>query len=144
VLPKVEEGLQAGGRKRPDLCLASSALIVTGADAAQMEATRQNVKTQIGFYASTPNYRLILEAHGWGQVARDLTRKSIQGDWKGMAALITDEMLDAFAVVGAPDDLPQKLRQRYTGLLDRLTVYETFRPEGDLTAQRALLAAFPR
>jgi hypothetical protein len=115
---------------------------VTGADASEVEAAGRNVKSQIGFYASTPNYRVILECHGWGQVARDLTRKSIQGDWDGMAALITDEMLDAFAVVGTPDELPEKLRRRYTGLLDRLAVYETFRPDGDLTAQRALLAAF--
>lgn len=144
VLPKVEEGLRAGERKRVDLCLASSVLIVTGADAAQMKAAERSVKTQIGFYASTPNYRVILECHGWGQVARDLTRKSIQGDWEGMAALVTDEMLDVFAIVGRPDELPEKLRQRYTGLLDRLSVYEAFQPEADLTAQRALLAAFPR
>jgi probable F420-dependent oxidoreductase len=144
VLPKLEEGLQAGGRKREDICLASSVLIVTGADAAQMQAAERSVKTQIGFYASTPNYRVILECHGWGQVARDLTRKSIQGDWDGMAALVTDEMLEAFAIVGTPDQLPEKLRRRYTGLLDRLAVYETFHFGGELTAQRALLAAFPR
>jgi len=107
-----------------------------------MEAARQSVKTQIGFYASTPNYRVVLECHGWGQMARDLTRKSIQGDWEGMAALVSDEMLEAFAVVGRPDELPEKLRRRYTGLLDRLSVYEAFQPEADLTAQQALLAAF--
>lgn len=144
VLPKVEEGLQAGGRKREDICLASSVLIVTGADAAQMKAAERSVKTQIGFYASTPNYRVILECHGWGQLARDLTRKSIQGDWEGMAALVTDEMLDVFAIAGTPDELPEKLRRRYAGLLDRLAVYETFHSGGDLTAQRVLLAAFSR
>ncbi|MBI2114106.1 MAG: LLM class flavin-dependent oxidoreductase [candidate division NC10 bacterium] len=144
VLPNVEQGLTASDRKRADICLASSAFIVTGRDAADMEAARRSVKSQIGFYASTPNYRVILDCHGWGQVAKDLTRRSVQGDWEGMAALITDEMLDAFAVVATPDEVPGKLRQRYTGLLDRLAVYETFRPEADLTAQRALLAAFPR
>ncbi|MBI4842166.1 MAG: TIGR03617 family F420-dependent LLM class oxidoreductase [candidate division NC10 bacterium] len=144
VLPNVEEGLKASDRKRTDICLASSAFIVTGKTAAEMEAARRSVKSQIGFYASTPNYRVILDCHGWGQVAKDLTRRSVQGDWEGMAALITDEMLDAFAVVGMPDEVPGKLRQRYTGLLDRLAVYETLSPEGDLTAQRALLTAFPR
>jgi probable F420-dependent oxidoreductase len=144
VLPHVERGLQAGGRTRADICLASSAFIVTGTSAAALEAAGRSVKTQIGFYASTPNYRVILECHGWGHVARDLTRKSIQGDWEGMAALISDEMLDAFAIVGTPDEVPDKLRRRYTGLLDRLAVYETFQPDGNLTAQRALLAAFPR
>jgi probable F420-dependent oxidoreductase len=144
VLPNVEEGLRTSGRTRANICLASSVFIVTGADSAQMEAARRSVETQIGFYASTPNYRVVLECHGWGQVARELTRMSIRGDWEGMAGLVTEEMLDAFAIVGAPDQLPEKLRRRYTGLLDRLAVYETFQPDGDLTAQRALLAAFPR
>ncbi len=144
VLPNLEEGLKLSGRTRTDICLASSVFIVTGANQGEMDVAARSVKTQIGFYASTPNYRVILECHGWGQVARDLTRMSIQGDWEGMAALITDEMLDAFAIVGTPGAVPEKLRRRYTGLLDRLSVYETFQPAGDLTAQRALLAAFPR
>jgi hypothetical protein len=144
VLPKLEEGLKLSGRTRVDICLASPVFIVTGANQKEMDATAHSVKTQIGFYASTPNYRVILECHGWGQLARDLTRKSIQGDWEGMAALFTDEMLDVFAIVGTPGAVPEKLRQRYTGLLDRLSVYETFQPAGDLTAQQALLSAFPR
>jgi probable F420-dependent oxidoreductase len=142
VLPNVEEGLTRSGRRRADICLASSVFVATGTDAAGMEAARRAVKTQTAFYASTPNYRVILECHGWGAVARELTRKSIRGDWEGMAGLVSDEMLGTFAVVGAPSELPQKLRDRYTGLLDRLAIYETFNPKGDLTAQRALLSAF--
>jgi probable F420-dependent oxidoreductase len=144
VLPNVQEGLRSSGRSRPDLCLAGAVFIVTGSDPAQRQAAGRSVKQQIGFYASTPNYRVILECHGWGELAKELTRKSVRGDWEGMAGLITDEMLDAFAVVGVPEEIPEKLRRRYTGLLDRLAVYETFDPEGDLTAQRALLTAFPR
>ncbi len=144
VLPNIEEGLKAGGRTRADVCLASSAFLVTGKTPAAREAVARSIKRQIGFYASTRNYRVILECHGWGQVARDLTQMSIQGDWEAMEALITDEMLDAFAVVGSPEEIPEKLRRRYTGLLDRLAVYETFHPEGDFSAQHALLAAFPR
>ncbi|MBI4483183.1 MAG: TIGR03617 family F420-dependent LLM class oxidoreductase [Acidobacteria bacterium] len=144
VLPNVERGLRASGRTRADLCLASSVFVVTGTGAGEMESALRGARSQIGFYASTPNYRVVLECHGWDQVARELTRKSIESDWEGMAALVTDEMLDAFAVVGTPAEVSQKLRQRYTGLLDRLAVYEPFRPEGDLTAQRALVAAFPR
>jgi hypothetical protein len=52
-------------------------------------------------------------------------------------------MLEAFAVVGNPSEVPEKLRRRYDGLLDRLSVYETFEPARSLTSQRALLAAFP-
>ncbi|HSC69826.1 MAG TPA: TIGR03617 family F420-dependent LLM class oxidoreductase, partial [Candidatus Methylomirabilis sp.] len=126
VLPNVEEGLKAGGRTRADISLASSVFIVTGASQREMDRAARSVKSQISFYASTRNYRVILECHGWGQVARDLTRKSLEGDWEAMASLITDEMLDAFAIVGTPAEIPAKVRLRYTGLLDRLSVYESF------------------
>ena len=144
VLPAVEHGLEASGRARADVCLISSVFLVTGETAAVIQAAREDVRRQIAFYASTPNYRVILECHGWGQTAKELTRRSLRGDWEGMAALIGDEMLEAFAIVGSPDEVPEKLRRRYAGLLDRVAVYETFDPSRDLTAQRALHAAFPR
>jgi probable F420-dependent oxidoreductase len=144
VLPAVERGLRLGGRRREDLCLIGAAFLATGETAAAMRAVREEVRRQIAFYASTPNYRVILECHGWGATAKELTRRSLHADWEGMTALISDEMLEAFALVGSPGEIPEKLRRRYVGVLDRLAVYETFDPARDLTAQRALLAAFPR
>ncbi|MGH9522251.1 MAG: hypothetical protein ACRD3E_06940, partial [Terriglobales bacterium] len=52
-----------------------------------------------------------------------LHHKSLHGDWKGMAALVTDEMLDVFATFGTWEDLAGKLRERYSGLLDRISLY---------------------
>lgn len=143
VLPAVEQGLQACGRTRGDVCLVGSTFFVTGETRAAMQTAREDVRRQIAFYASTPNYRVILECHGWGEIAKELTRRSVRADWEGMAALISDEMLEAFAIVGHPGEIPEKLRSRYAGLLDRLAIYETFDPGHDQTAQRALLAAFP-
>ena len=144
VLPAAERGLQVGGRRRAELCLTSAVFLVTGETAADMQTAREDARRQIAFYASTPNYRVILECHGWGPAAKELTRRSLHADWEGMAAVISDEMLEAFAVVGSPGEIPEKLRRRYGGLVDRLAVYETFDPGRDLTAQRALLTAFPR
>ena len=41
-----------------------------------------------------------------------------------MADLITDEMLDVYAVTGDHDDIGRKLRERYAGLLDRTAFYQ--------------------
>jgi hypothetical protein len=38
-----------------------------------------------------------------------------------MAALIDDEVLDAFALVGTPEDIPNLVADRYGGLVDRLS-----------------------
>jgi hypothetical protein len=66
----------------------------------------------------------VLAAHGWQDIAPQLHRKSIEGDWKGMADLITDEMLDTYAVTGAHDTIAARLTERYAGLLDRTAFYQ--------------------
>jgi hypothetical protein len=45
-----------------------------------------------------------------------------------MPALVTDEMLAAFSVSGPLEHLAEPLRQRYAGLLDRITLYRPFVP----------------
>ena len=43
-----------------------------------------------------------------------------------MPGLITDEKFGAFAVEAAPDDLGSALRERYSGLIDRVVLYVPF------------------
>jgi hypothetical protein len=45
-----------------------------------------------------------------------------------MPPLISDEMLDVFAVSGSWDELPRKIIDRYDGLLDRVMYYLPFVP----------------
>jgi probable F420-dependent oxidoreductase len=128
VLPNVERGLVKSGRTRKDIQLASTVFIITGRNADEIEASRALVRQQISFYASTRTYIGVLEAHGWGDVCYRLNEKAAKGDWAGMAAEITDEMLDVYAVTGTPDEIGKKLRQRYDGLLDRVGHYVPYRP----------------
>jgi hypothetical protein len=80
------------------------------------------VKGQIAFYGSTPAYRGVLDLHGWGPLHEELNRLSKTGQWEAMSALITDEVLDAFAVTGTGNEVAAKLRQRYGGLFERMAV----------------------
>jgi len=144
MVPAVDEGLRTAGRTRSQISLVGSAMIVTGETAAALDAARNEARRQIAFYASTRNYAVILACHGWEEVGRELTRKSVRGDWDGMAALITDEMLETFTVMGRPDAIPELLRKRYDGLLSRLAAYEPFGTEAPGLPHRALLVAFPR
>ena len=68
----------------------------------------------------------MLAAHGWEGITPELHDKSLQGDWKGMAALITDEMLSTIAVTGTWDTIGSQLRERYAGLLDRVALYTPY------------------
>ena len=124
VQPAVNEGLAKSGRGRGDFTYATSSFVVVGDTEAEQAQARQAVKQQIAFYASTRTYEPVLAAHGWQDLVPHLHRKSVEGDWKGMADLITDEMVDVYAVTGTHDDVGRKLRERYAGLLDRTAFYQ--------------------
>ena len=94
----------------------------------EQDRMRAQVRQQIAFYASTRTYRVVLDTHGWGAVADRLNEKAAKGDWAGMASEITDEMLEVYAVTGTWDDIGDKIKKRYQGLLDRVAFYNPYNP----------------
>jgi hypothetical protein len=89
---------------------------------------RESVRSQISFYASTPTYRTVLQAHGWEEVGEKLGTMAREKKWREMPALITDEMIAAFAVEAVPGEIGAALRERYEGLIDRVSLYLPFVP----------------
>jgi len=73
----------------------------------------------------------VLEAHGWEAISPGLHKNSLEGDWKGMSRLITDEILGEVAVSGTCETIGQKLRDRYQGLLDRVSWYQPYKVKMD-------------
>ena len=129
VQPAVDQGLKAAGRRREDFVYATSSFVIIGETEAELAAQRLAVKQQIAFYASTRTYEPVLAAHGWQDLTPQLHRKSVEGDWTGMAALITDEMLDTYAVTGTHATIAARLAERYRGLLDRTAFYQPHTPQ---------------
>jgi probable F420-dependent oxidoreductase len=126
VLPNIALGAARAGRSRNDIALSSLVFVITGDTPQEMAVARERVRSQIAFYASTRNYRLVLDTHGWGETFAQLNKKAAQGAWNTMAQEITDDMLAVFAVEGAPEEIPDKLQAKYNGILDRLTFYHPF------------------
>ncbi len=128
VQPAVEEGLQQSGRTRRDFTYTTSTFVIIGDTEEERATARQAVRQQIAFYASTRTYEPVLAAHGWQDLANHLHRKSVEGDWTGMGNLITDEMVDAYAVTGTYADIASRIKERYAGLLDRTSFYQPHQP----------------
>ncbi len=128
VHPAVDEGLRRAGRSRADFTYATSTFVIVGDTEAEQARARQAVRQQIAFYASTRTYEPVLAVHGWQDLVPHLHRKSVEGDWKGMADLITDEMVDTFAVTGTWETIAARVQERYAGLLDRTAFYEPHQP----------------
>ena len=128
VKPAIEEGANASGRDPGAVELAASVFVVSGGSEEEVAGQREAIRAQISFYASTPTYRTVLEAHGWEDVGERLGALARQKKWREMPALVSDEMVRAYAVEAAPDEIGAALEERYKGLVDRVSLYVPFVP----------------
>jgi probable F420-dependent oxidoreductase len=120
LLPHLRAGARSAGRDPAELEVAAMAMIATGATEEDMAASVAATRTQIGFYASTPAYRPVLEMHGWGDLQPELRRLSKAGEWAAMGDAIDDEMVRTLAVVAEPDGVVPALVERFGGHADRV------------------------
>jgi probable F420-dependent oxidoreductase len=125
-VPAIERGAARGGRAVDDITLTGGPFVVTGRTEEEHAAADAAVRAQIAFYASTPAYRPVLELHGWGEVQNELNAMTKAGAWADMGGRITDEMLDAFAVVAEPDKVAAEVVRRYGDLWSRISIYAPY------------------
>ena len=118
-LPAVERGLAKAGKERKDFEISYTPFVVSGKDEQTFDAEKATAKARISFYGSTPAYKQVLGVHGWGDLQVELNAMSKQGQWKEMADLITDDILDVMGVVGEPDQVINEMLARYGDFTDR-------------------------
>jgi probable F420-dependent oxidoreductase len=125
-LPALTAGAEAAGRDRADVEVCLPVLLVTGRDEAERDAVATAARGQLAFYGSTPAYRSVLDAHGWGDLHDELHAASLRGEWERMPELIDDEVLATFAVVTEPESAGADIRARFGGLADRISLATAF------------------
>ena len=121
-LPSVAAGAARVGRDPGEVQISLPLFVVTGRDDAATEEAAAKVRGQIAFYGSTPAYRAVLDLHGWGELHERLHELSVRGAWNEMPALIEDEVLQTFAVVGTPDEVGGRIRDRFGDVADRVSL----------------------
>jgi probable F420-dependent oxidoreductase len=142
VLPNLEKGVAKSGRTLDDVERATTAFVIMGDTKAERARARDGVRQQISFYASTRTYYDVLAVHGWGDVSAKLNEMSIKGQWDQMGGLITDEMLDAYAVEGTAEQIPELLQRKYEGVLTRVAFYMPYQGAGDPATMQRVMRAF--
>jgi probable F420-dependent oxidoreductase len=125
LLPAVREGAARQGRSVAEIELLVPVFIVPGDTPEERQALEQRAKTQIAFYGSTKNYAYQFDELGFQGTSARLNELLKAGDQAGLTNAITDEMLDAYAVVGKWDDVADELIRRYRGLASRVISYLT-------------------
>jgi alkanesulfonate monooxygenase SsuD/methylene tetrahydromethanopterin reductase-like flavin-dependent oxidoreductase (luciferase family) len=87
-----------------------------------VDQARREARAQIAFYYTTRLYHSVLDVHGWrgvGEACADAFRK---GDFRAMSEAVPDEVVDAIAITGRPDEVRERLRQ-WEGLTDHPLLY---------------------
>jgi probable F420-dependent oxidoreductase len=120
IIPAIKEGAVKAGRKFEDIDIVGGAFVITGKNEEEVEKAKAPVRQQLSFYASTRVYHPVLETHGWQDTGQQLFRLSMEGKWGEMANMMTDEMLEEMAVIGTYDQVADKLKQRYSGVVTTL------------------------
>ncbi len=139
-LPAVDRGLTTAGRDRSGFEIVVEVICAVGRNAEELDAAAKGVRSLLAFYGSTPAYLPVLDVGGWAHLQPELNRLSKRGDWAGMAALIDDDVLDALAAVGTPEEVADTVARRYGSAADRACLYFPGYPIADETIAETVAA----
>ena len=128
-IPALQRGRAKVGKTLDGFEIVGPSFVVTGTSADEIAVATAATKRQIAFYGSTPSYLGVLELHGWHDTQSQLNALSKQGEWDSMGELISDEMLQTFAVVGEPDQIAPELHKRYGDVIQRISFYAPYQSD---------------
>ena len=130
-LPALARGRARAGKPMDGFEVVGPSFVVTGNNEAEMSAAENGTRQQIAFYGSTPAYKGVLELHGWNGLHEELNVLSKKGAWVDMGNLVTDEILNTFAVVGGPEQIAAELLRRYGDVVQRVSFYAPYKSDPD-------------
>ncbi len=122
ILPAVGEGLAKSGRSMDAFDLVGAPFMALGRTEEEVEKAKGKLRNQIAFYASTRTYHGVLAHHGWEDTGARLHQLSVAGKWAELPALITDEMLEEWAIISTYEGLADAIRAKADGLYRTITL----------------------
>lgn len=123
LLPALAEGAKQANRSVDDVDLIVPVFAIPGDSAEEQAPLIQRTRTQLAFYGSTPNYAFQFDDLGFAGTTSKLGSRMKAGDLPGMAEIITDDMMEHFAVIASWDDIADKIIDRYQGIASRVVMY---------------------
>src|SRR6185436_18029980 len=81
ILPNIAEGARAAGRDPSQVRVVAPVFVAVGDDveSPDVAAQRKALKIQLGFYGTTPSYKVSFETHGFGELPARLTAAAKTG-----------------------------------------------------------------
>ena len=135
VMPNIAAGAAKSGRSSADIAVIVPVMTIVGDSDEERHNERELVRASMSFYGSTPNYAFIWDEAGFEGTTARIREKQKAGDFKGMAAQITDDHIATFATESTWDGLADALIEKYVGIATRIVLYNAL---GDREPLRAV------
>jgi len=124
VLPSVRDGAAGAGRDPAEIAMVCPVMAIIGDTEEERARARDDTRLRIAFYGSTRTYSGVFDLHGWEGTSERLHELQRAGDFAGMIATITDEMLEVYSLESTWDGLADALHEKYSGVADRVVMYD--------------------
>ena len=107
LLPNVRIGLERSGRTWKDIDIAASGYLALGETDEEISQSLNRYRQPLSFYGSTRSYHHVLRMHGLEELGLRLHKLSLDGRWKEMGEIITEEDLMTLTETCKYDDYPE-------------------------------------
>jgi probable F420-dependent oxidoreductase len=114
VRPALARGAERTGREPPPI-----AGYITTSVSDDRDQARKDAAAIVAFNSTVKTYRGVNQASGFEREAEAVRDAWAKGDFAGMADAVTDEMIDAIALAGTPDEVRDRFHERWAGLYER-------------------------
>lgn len=140
IRPELLRGAERAGRDPSALEVSGGGFIVTGETQAEVEKQLEAARTRVSFYGSTRTYHGVFEAHGWSDIGPRLHEMSLKGQWDQMPKTVPDDVLEHFVVAGTYDQIVGRIKERFDGVCNRVSLSLPVRSPADEERLKAMLA----
>ncbi len=113
MLPAVREGAIKVGRSLENFKVSMKPLVATASNEEELQPKIRDARARIAFCASTPAYAAAFRHLGLDELADKAKLLSRAQNWEELPKLISDDILEQFAVIGTYDIVGKKLVERF-------------------------------
>ena len=119
VRPALARGAASAGRELPPP-IAGYLTCSVGED---RDAARGAAAAVIAFNSTVKTYRAVHEVSGFEREADAIRDAWTRRDFAAMAGAVSDEMIDAIALAGTPDEVRERFAERWDGVYERTLLW---------------------
>jgi probable F420-dependent oxidoreductase len=117
--PALVRGAERAGRDAP---VPIAGYLTCSVDA-DRDAARQAARVVVAFNSTVKTYRVVHRHHGFEAHAEAIRERWQAGDFQAAVEAVPDEMLDAIALAGTPEEVRARFDERWAGLYEHTLLW---------------------